>query len=429
MNLARIRSYVATSLWVLPAIIVVMSAAAAFAVLSVDGRVDTQTRAFVYSGGPESARQILGTISGAMITFTGLVFSITILVLQLASSQYSPRVLRSFFRDRSSKVALGIFTGTFTYSLIVLREVRAGGAADVPGFSVTVAVLFVLVAVGMFVHYLNHIARAIQVTSILKSVAAETHDAIESRYTDERTGTSGAAFDDAPVVQRIAAPRSGVVVRVDEEALIARARDTDTTVVLEATTGDFVPYGSEFMSVHGASPEPFDDPRRIAEAVELADERSTEQDPAFGIRQLVDIAERALSTGVNDPTTAVPAIDHLHDLLRRLVVRPFPQPERRDEDGVVRLVVPEVPWERYVEMAVVEIRRSGASSLQVHRRLRALLQDLLQIAPEERRAPLRRELQLLDASATSGSMDGDVSRAMQPDRQGFGTADPRAGSR
>jgi len=390
----------------LPAAIVVASAVIAFVVLAVDRHIETQTRAFVYAGGPESARQILGTISGAMITFTGLVFSITILVLQLASSQYSPRVLRNFFRDRSSKVALGLFIGTFTYSLIVLREVRSGGAADVPGFAVTVAVLFVLVAVGDFVQYLNHIAGAIQVDAILGSVGSEAREAIDAKYPPIRPEVPARPALNMPVVQRVAAPRSGFVVRVDEDQLMSLAVGADAVIAVCPTTGDFVPEGSDLLSVHGRTIEDLEDPDGVSEAVELADQRSIEHDPAFGFRQLVDIAERALSTGVNDPTTAVQAIDHLHDLLRRLVGRAFPPSARTDDEGVVRLMVPETSWDRYVRLAVVEIRRSGASSVQVHRRLHAMLDDLLDIAPADRRAPLRRELQLLES--TTSDADADI---------------------
>lgn len=422
MWLRRIRSYTATSLWVVPAVIVVLSAAAALVVLAVDSRIDTQTRAFVYTGGPESARGILGTISGAMITFTGLVFSITILVLQLASSQYSPRVLRSFFRDRSSKIALGIFTGTFTFSLIVLREVRAGGAADVPGFSVTFAVVYVLIAVGVFVHYLNHIARAIQVTSIVRSVALETREAIDERYPPDRDEEEHPAVERMDLVQRIASPKAGSLVVVDERELVELARKADSLIELVPSTGDFVVEGAPLLNIYGHPIDELERPREVTGAIELASERSTEQDPAFGLRQLVDIAERALSPGVNDPTTAVQVIDQLHDLMRRLAGRPFPRAERRDEDGEVRLLVPEVAWETYVELAFTEIRVYGSGSIQVHRRLRAMIRDILDVAPPDRRPPLERQLQLLDAAAERSIDPGDREQARGADTQGLGSA-------
>ncbi|HEX6130499.1 MAG TPA: DUF2254 domain-containing protein [Actinomycetota bacterium] len=423
MLVDRIRSYVSSSLWVTPALVVLASFLAALAFLAVDERIDTEDRAFLYSGGPESAREILSTVSGAMITFTGLVFSITILVLQLASSQYSPRVLRRFFRDRSSQLSLGTFIGTFTYTLVVLREVRQDGAAGVPGFSVTFAVVFVLIAVGVFVHYINHISRAIQVSAIVGSVAAETREAVERRYADgRRTTEETTVAGDLPVVGTVPSPRPGVLVRVDEEALIDLAVEADAVIEVVPATGDFVPEGSPLLLLRGSNVRQLEDPGRVRRLAQLASERTSDQDPAFGIRQLVDIAEKALSPGVNDPTTAVQAIDQIHDLLRRLAGRPFPRDERVDDEGRVRLVIHEMTWWQYVELGASEIRLYGARSLQVHRRLRAMLTDLQAVVPEDRRPPVAEQLRLLDASSGRSFEDEHDRRvAALPDAQGLGS--------
>jgi uncharacterized membrane protein len=396
--------------------------AAAFVLLSVDERFDTEDRSFVYTGGPDSARQILATISGAMITFTGLVFSITILVLQLASSQYSPRILRRFFQDRSSQLAMGVFIGTFTFSLIALREIREEGAAGVPGFAVTFAVVSVLIAVAVFVHYINHVARSIQVASIIASVAGETQKAIEARYPEERRDEERTPLDDRPVTQEVPSPRAGALVRIDERQLVKVAREAGVVIEVVPTTGDFVPHGHPVLRVRDGHVDELDDAARVERMIQLDLERTVEQDPAFGLRQLVDIAERALSTGVNDPTTAVQAIDGIHDLLRRLAPRPFPVDERRDDDGDVRLIVHEVTWDEYVELATSEIRLYGSSSLQVHRRLRAMLDDLRSVAQGDRLPSLDRQLDLLDAAASRAFEDEhDRRRAGRTDLQGMGS--------
>jgi len=419
--LRRLRSYLSSSLWVLPALIVLGAAGSAFGLLAIDRQLTKESSSVGYGGGPEGARQILSTISGAMITFTGLVFSITILVLQLAGSQYSPRVLRRFFKDRSSQVALGVFIGAFVFSLVVLREVRQEGSAGVPGVSVAAAQLFVVVALGVFVQYLHHIASAIRSSSIIESVALETRGAIEQRYPRDRTDVGVDPTDDLDPVQEVGAPRAGSLGRIDEGELIELAREAGAIVEVVPAIGDFVPEGAPLLRVYGHTVEELENPGRVGRLVELARERTSEQDPAFGFRQLVDIAERALSPGVNDPTTAVQAIDQLHDLLRRLARRPFPRRGRRDDDGTVRLVVREAAWEDYVDLAVSEIRVYGAGSLQAHRRLRAMIDDVWEVAPEARRGPLALQRRLLDAAADRSFDDAaDRARARGADAQGMG---------
>lgn len=416
----RWRERLRAGFWVVPAVFVLGALALSTVTIWLDEHwIDEVPGGF--SGGPDNARDVLSTISSSMITFTALVFSITIVVLQLTSSQFSPRVLRTFLRDRSTQVSLGVFVATFTYSLLVLRAVRSDEDAFVPSLSVALAFAFVLVSLAVFVHYIHHIARAIQVSSIIASVAAETRATIDRMHPDGAAHI-GAARPDRPPTRTIASPHEpGVVLGYDDDGLIALARQARCALVLIPAVGDFVPEGAPLFHVHGDADGRLDD-GAVAACVALGRERTMNQDVAFGFRQLVDIAERALSPAINDPTTAVQCLDHLHDFLRRLVVREFPTGCYLDPDGELRLAVPAARWDDYVSLAFDEVRQYGHSSVQVARRLRATVDDLLTIAPLERRRALEREQRLLQLSVARSFPDlEDQQTAEHPDTQGLGS--------
>jgi uncharacterized membrane protein len=209
---------------------------------------------------------------------------------------------------------------------------------------------------------------------------------------------------------------------VDESRLIEMAREAGGVLELVPAVGDFVPAGHPLLRGYRGWPEELDRPAVLEKLIELGQDRSVEQDPAYGMRQLVDVAQKALSPGINDPTTAVQALDQIHALLRVLVTRPFPEDARYDEEGQLRLIVHEATWEDYVSLGLDEIRHYGSSSVQVHRRMRALLEDLLQIAPPPRREPLLLRMRALDEAAVEGfNQRVDRKLASQPDLQGIGS--------
>lgn len=408
IQLRSLRERLRSSLWFVPALFAVAAIGLALLLLTVDEALARDADLFfLYGGTAEGARSVLSTIAQSMLTFTGLVFTITMLVLQLASSQLSPRVMRTFLRDRGNQVVLGLFVATFLYTLVVLREVRTATGDDdgfVPGVSIWVSFALLLASVGAFVYYIDHMAHAIRASTVIASIANETRQAIERLYPEELLEeVSGAPARDQLVRHAefvLKAPRAGVVVAVDEAELLATVGAEDRYLELVPSVGEFVPEGAPLARLGGTWDR--DAGRRVQEAIGIGDERTLEQDAAFGVRQLVDVAVRALSPGTNDPTTAVQALDHLHDLLRRLVDRHIPSPERRDDAGHLRLVLPRPGWNEYVELAVDEIRLAGADQIQVGRRLQQLLRDLLSIAPTNRQAILRRELALVESGARHG---------------------------
>ena len=402
-RLQSIRERVRASLWFIPALFALGAVLLAFILLNVDRELSRDASSLiVYGGTAEGARSVLSTIAQSMLTFTALVFTITMLVLQLASTQLSPRVMRTFLRDRSNQVVLGLFVATFVYTLVVLRDVRAGvndSEAFVPGLSIWVGFALLLASVAAFIYYIDHMAHAIRASTVITSIARETEQAIDRLY-PARIGPAGAkgrraskVVDDADVV--LEAPRAGVLVSVDEGKLLGAAGDLDRRAEVLPAIGDFLPRNAPMARLSGRWDR--EGANAIQAALVIEDERSMEQDAAFGFRQLVDIATRALSPGTNDPTTAVQALDRLHDLLRRIAGREIPSPIRRDDSGRVLLVLPRPSWDDYVELAIDEIRLSGERQIQIGRRLRYLLEDLLSVTSEDRKAVLRRELALVES--------------------------------
>lgn len=394
----RLRA-VTDSMWFLPTVCIAVAALTAEGLLQVDERVTGTSGGVAFTGGSGAARELLSTVASSTLSLTGLVFSITIVVLQLTSSQFSPRVLRTFMRDRRTQLTLGTFLGTYVYALLALRAVRGEDVAVeafVPGITIAAGFALVLLSVAMFVQYIHHIAQSIRVVTIINRIADETRAAID------RTVPADADPDPEPPLPSrhgygrvVAAASAGVVTDVQVSALVRAARAGDAVVVLLHEVGAFVPAGAPLLEVHGGDVD--DD--RLRRHVLLGTERTPQADIGFGFRQLVDIAERALSPGVNDPTTAVQALDQIHDLLRRLAPRPFPSGVHRDDDGAVRLVVPVTSWSAQVAAALDEVRHWGASSPRVLERIRVLATDLLTVVDEARAEPLRRQVRLLERRA------------------------------
>lgn len=329
----------------------------------------------LFQGGVDSARSVLSTTAGAMISVTGLVFSITIVVLQLASSQFSPRVLGTFLESRVTQHTLGVFVASFLYSLAVLRSIVDTGAGEAPALSVSLSFVLVLGSVAMFLAFIHHITRSISVTTIIHRVGEESRSLIER--SEQRNAELPAVAPDLPALDGqsvVVAHRTGYLDGVDVARLCHAASSHDARVELLLPLGAFVPEGGPLALIAG--PAEHDWAAAVRAAVTLRHERTMEQDLTFGFRRLVDIAERALSPGVNDPTTAVQAVDEMHDLLRRLGRLEPVIGVHADAEGVPRVLTREVPFEQYLDLAVDEVDHYGRDGLQVPARLEALLTDL-----------------------------------------------------
>lgn len=416
-QVGRVIDALAANLWLIPLLAFVVAYGLSRGLGVFDRSLDTTARAwFVYGGSPSGARQLLATIAGSMITFIGLVFSSTILVLQLASSQFSPRVMRSFFRDRVIQLALGTFIATFAYAILVLREIREDPAHPfVPGLSTYVAITLVWLSLAMFVIYIDHVGQRIRAVSVIEIATDETTKSLTRLHSNRPPAAALILPENTPRV--VTAPKHGVVATIDATALTKIGMKLDAILEVVPVPGDFLCTGSPIVRVwcsHALSSSENDE---IAATVSIERERTMREDALFGFRQLVDIADKALSPGINDPTTAVQVLDQLHELLRR-VAESGPRPDvYRDEREVVRALVPRVTWAQYVDHALEEILLYGRRSLHVMRRLRTLVIDLEQTVTREYRPALasyRLRIEVCIDEGFEAAADREAARRLPP---------------
>ncbi|RLV10203.1 hypothetical protein CTZ27_02965 [Streptomyces griseocarneus] len=368
----------------------------------------------------DDTKTIITTVGSAMLTFIGVVFSISLVALQMASGQMSPRVVRLYVRSRITKCTFAWFLATFLFALLVQASYQ--GDTDprtvetVPFVSSIACVLMVLVSLGLFVAYVNSTLRLMRVVHVIDHIARESF-----RVLDRHAAAGGPAPELAPAVATVAhRGRAGVLRDVNIARLVRVARRYGVVLRLIPRIGDFVVPGTPVLAVHGgAGAGPLT--RALRRTVSVGVERTFHQDLGFGLRQLSDIAQRALSPAVNDPTTAVQCLDRIVQVLAGVVGRPLGVLQHCDRQGAVRLVQDLPGWPDLVDLGFTEIRGCATAAPQVTRRLMAALEDLTALAPPERRAPLARHRVLLEQAVERGTPEGaDRAFALRPDRQGIG---------
>ena len=409
-----------SSLWLVPVLCVLAGAALSFGTIAVDRYFDYEALPTRLVAGPDAAAAVLSTVAASMVSLTALVLTITMVVVQLAMGQFSPRIVQRILRDKPSQLAIGLFVATFVHAILALREVtiNGDGTGNVPGVAVVMAFVLVLASIAVLVVYVQHIGQALRVSALIELVGDETRLVLDRRYPDKGPALDS-EVDSLPVVR---ARESGVIAGIGYEQLVEEGRRADCLLELVPALGEFVPADDALFRVHGESTALDED--RLHDALILSLEPTLDEDVAYGVRLLVDIAERSLADSpFQDPTTAVQAIDRLHDILRQLARRPFPDGRHLDEAGQVRLTVRTMSWEAYVHLAFDEIRLAGAGSPQVTRRLKAALTDLRSIAPPERVGIVDLQLDLLSTTTEASLGDErDVAFALHRDREGIGAA-------
>ncbi len=412
----RLAHYVRHSIWIAPVIGMVAALAAARLLRGFDGAGRGSAL------DPETVRTVLATLAASMFTFIVFVSSALLIAVQLASAQLSPRVIPLVFRDPGTRWCLTLFVFTFTLTLAVLVRI----STSVPAFAAEVAAYSCLFCLGAFLYLIDHVGRALRPSGALRAVCRIGKDVIHDVYPRRLAAPDEAApeparhpGEDRPPTTVVANPWDGVILAFDIRGLVARAVADDSVIELVPQVGDFVAAGEPLFRVWGGREGR--EQESLVRSVAVGQERTMEQDPTFPFRIMVDIGSKALSPAINDPTTAVLAIDQIHYLLRLVGSRRLEDGFVRDAAGRLRLVYRTPNWEDYVHLAVTEIRHFGKESIQVSRRMRAMLENLIQVLPESRAALLRQELSLLQRTAERTFADPeDRALADISDSQGVG---------
>jgi len=399
LRLAAIRYRFQESLFLLPVLIMVGGIVLAAAATAVDGAVGHDARVpLTLAMNSHAATWLLATVAGAMITTVGVVFSLTVVSLQLASDQFSPRVLRSFIRDRLSQAVIGLLVGTFFYCVLVLPNISGEPTDPAPQVSLTLAVGLTLVTVAGIIVHLDHLARGLQVGNVVRLITTEGEAVVSAigtapRRLEQVDPHEYTAPDDAAVVP---CQVSGWVSQVDVEHTL-RAVPRGTVLRLETRIGAYIHAGEPLFTVW---PEPSEkDREQLLERVEVAPARTMLQDVDFALRQLVDIGLRALSPAVNDPTTAVEVVLRVGTLMRRVLTSPVTPAALRDSEGRVLVQPWNLDHDELVAHAFDQLRQTSVNQPYVAatllRVLRMLIVHVQAEGCAERADALHRQVRLL----------------------------------
>lgn len=380
LKLSKLRDSLLSSYWFLPTVMAAGAIALAFGLVALDRTTpkDVEGLSWIYQGGADGARAVLSAIAGSMVTVAATAFSITIVALQLASSNYGPRLLRNFMQDRGNQIVLGTFIATFIYSLLVLRTIRGEDyQLFVPQVSVTVGVGLAIMSIGVLIYFIHHSSTIIQVSHIIAEVSHDLEQVTDRLFPenlgqslqDQRDGSADTPSDFASAACPVLAQTAGYLQGIDEKTLMKIACQHNLLLCVQARPGAFVVQQRPLVLVYpGERTSPKLD-KQIRGAFLLGRDMTEQQDVAFPIEQLVEIALRALSPGINDPFTAIRCIDRISAGLAQLASREFPSPYRYDDLHKLRIIAEPVTFERLVDTAFTQIRHYGCSDRAVVVRL------------------------------------------------------------
>jgi uncharacterized membrane protein len=424
----RIRQYLRGSLWVLPLLGGVLGAILGGVDTVLDKSIHLPT-SLTYSS--STASTVLTTLVGATAALTGFVVTVTVLVVQMATGTFSARYMRLWYRDPMLKWLLALLIGTLAFSFGLLRRISND---FVPNLGVSIAGLLLVVSLLLFMLFLDRYLHRLRPVAVASLVAAYVHREF-GRLRAEAADTPNVfpgtfRSDGQQPTATVRSAQAGAIQAIDAKGLADWARQHDCLVAFRRRVGDFVPADAVLFEIFGGGqPRGTTAEHKLQGMVALGTERTVEQDPAFAIRVMVDIADKALSAAINDPTTAVQVLDHLEEVLRLIGATELGgTPWRADDGPGCGVVIPVRTWEQYLSLGVTEIREYGATSIQVMRRMRAMLEELRRDVRPEHRGAVEEELSRLDAAvaATFGSSP-DLDRAGIADTQGIGGETPLLG--
>jgi uncharacterized membrane protein len=412
----RIKSYLRSSLWIVPVLAGTAERLFRVIVEEIEWRVDWAGAGL----GLEGAKALTGAVLTISLSFIVFTFGSLLVAIQVASGQYTPRIIATtLLRDNVIRYTVALFVFTFLFCIRTQNHLEQ----TVPQLATFIAGVLGLACLAAFLFLIDYAARLLRPVSLVGRVGNEGLAVIRSVYPEKLTSTPAAVAppQDAGPVERTILHRgqSGVILAVDLPHLIARAEEANGVIELAPQVGDFVGVAEPLFLLHGNAAKI--DEATLRDCVIFGSERTLEQDPLFAFRILVDIAIKALSAAINDPTTAVLAIDQLHRLLRAAGQRDLHSDFLLDAAGNLRLILRTPDWDDFVHLAFAEIRFYGASNVQIARRLRAMIINLANTLPGERHAALRQELDLLDRMLDKlYILPEDLALARIPDSQGLG---------
>jgi len=410
----RIRLYVRNSLWILPALSIILALIAVRVLTALE-------LAMGWRGNisPETARTIMSTVAASTFTLLVLVSSAMLLAVQLASAQLTPRIIALIYSNAAGKIAYAVFVFTFTFAVATLVRIEQ----TVPVVAGYVASYAFLVNLVLFILLSDSVGKMLRPSSALRRVGLAGRDVIRSVYPSLHTSDTG--LPEPVKIPRHLKPQlvlneeDGAVLAFDMRGLISKATKSNCVIEMIPQVGDFIAAGDPLFRVFAESQGPHDN--ELRNSVAIGHERNLEQDPMFAFRIIVDIASKALSPAINDPTTAVLAIDQIHHLLRDIGKRYLAEGHEQDANGQLRLIYRTPEWEDFIQLGTTEIRQYGLDSIQVQRRLRAMLDDLIETLPPHRHSILQIELDLLGTSLKRAFPDlHDQRLAESGDLQGIG---------
>ncbi len=371
---------------------------------------------------PSAAMSMCSAIASGMLALTGIVFSLTFLMVQFSATAYSPRLVLWVARDPVVSHALGVFSGTFLYALALMGWVDRSASGEVPLISGWLVVGFLLASMGLFIALIERVG-LLQVNRMLIFTGNQGRKAIDDLYPSAAsTGpvakpTDHGGFPLAQTLVHVGRPQ--VIQAIRTETLVRLAAGSGAVIEVAAAVGDTVVEATPLLQVYTAG-HPLDE-AELRAVIEMGDERTFEQDPKYAIRLMVDIAIKALSPAINDPTTAVQALDQIEDLLLHLGRRQLDLGTYPDARGTPRVLVPFPTWDDFLRLALDEIRFCGANSVQVMRRMKALIRSLTAVLPPERRPALRHWEERLEGTIARAFADSEEKQeASVADRQGLG---------
>lgn len=386
----RIRSFLRNTVWFPPLLGMVGAIILHKLVRMVDLAVGWEA-----SVSSDGARSFLSTLSASMFTFIVFVFSILLLSVQLASAQLTPRIIALFYRSLVLKFSLTFFVFAFTFSLAVLFRIND----SVMQISLWIAGYSCLASIGIFLYMIDNVGKSLRPISLLNLLGSKGQEVIADVFPKLLNGNEDLAVS-IPEAENLSSLRivesryTGVVLAFDISGLVELARHANCLIEFVPQVGDFVTAGDPLFRLHEGGESISD--YRLQHAVAIGQERTMEQDPGFAFRMIVDIASKALSPAINDPTTAVLALDQIHRLLRTVAMRQLATGQAYDDTGQLRLIFRTPDWDAFLNLAITEIRQYGKDSLQVVRRIRAMLENLIALAPPQRTESLKAELEVLN---------------------------------